>query len=190
MIPKGMTPWTKRGHAPTNSELIDFFEMDISFSQVLIRPDSYINEFSSFFAITPPDCSQYRDAPLITQLANIYRSRAIGSYYQRNGSNVYPFARWGDERTYTTCLFPEKVAFTGLPKHSVIVVSSYGCYKTAEDKFHFHAGLYSLIDELEPEILLIHGSLSSDVAKSVARFTELHQYPDWISRRKGGHQNG
>lgn len=190
VIPKGMTPWTKRDRAPTDLELLEFFEKDFDFAEVLISPEGFIDEIKAFPAAVTLDCSQYRDAPFMAQLTNIYRSRAVGSYHQRQGANIYPFARWGDERTYTTAVLPEKVAFTGLPKHSVTVVSSYGCYQTAEDKFHFHSGLYSLIDELEPEVLLLHGSLAPDVAEKVSRLTELYQYPDWTTRVKGGPHHG
>ena len=38
---------------------------------------------------------------------------------QKNRIYVFPIVRWGDERTFTTEIFNDKVAFLGLPKHSM-----------------------------------------------------------------------
>lgn len=185
IAPEGFTPWTQRKRAPSNNELLEFFEKDVNFAEVLINPEDYIEDILAFPLFTPLDNSLYRDASLTAQVANIYRSRAIGSYYQRKGANVYPLVRWGDERTYTTCLFPEKVAFAGVEKRSPVVVSSYGCYRSKADKFHFEAGFMAMMDELEPSMVLVHGSISRGLANKVRVRTELHQYPDWTSRMKG-----
>ncbi|MBR6228616.1 MAG: DUF4417 domain-containing protein, partial [Eubacterium sp.] len=44
------------------------------------------------------------------------KSRAIGYFFQKNRVYVIPCVRWGDERTYTTRVLPEKVAFLGVEK--------------------------------------------------------------------------
>lgn len=185
IVPDGFTPWTQRKRAPTENELLEFFEKDVDFAEVLINPKNFVEDILAFPSFTPLDNSLYRDAALAAQIGNIYRSRAIGSYYQRQGANVYPLIRWGDERTYTTCLFPEKVAFAGVERHAPVVVSSYGCYQKSQDKFHFEAGFMSMLDELEPSIVLVHGALSRELADKARIRTELHQYPDWTSRMKG-----
>lgn len=185
IVPEGFTPWTQRKRAPTANELLEFFEKDVNFAEVLISPEDYIEDILKFPLFTPLDNSLYRDASLAVQIGNIYRSRAIGSFYQRKGANVYPLIRWGDERTYTTCLLSEKVAFVGVERRSPVVVSSYGCYQTRADKFHFEAGFMAMMDELEPSMVLVHGAISRSLANKVRGRTELHQYPDWTSRMKG-----
>lgn len=185
IVPEGFTPWTQRKRAPSTNELLEFFEHDISFAEVLISPEDYTEDILKFPLFTPLDNSLYRDASLAVQIGSIYRSRAIGYYYQRKGANVYPLIRWGDERTYTTCLLPEKVAFIGVEGHSPVVVSSYGCYRSRADKFHFEAGFMAMMDELEPSMVLVHGTISKNLTNKVRDRTELYQYPDWISRMKG-----
>ncbi len=185
LAPTGLTSWTNRRRAPSECEMLEFFEKDIDFAEVLICPEKYVDDIISFPIFTPLDCSLYRDASLTAQIANIYRSRAIGFYYQRRGANVYPLVRWGDERTYTTSLLPEKVAFTGVPRRSPVVVSSYGCFSGKQNKFHFNAGLMAMMDELEPSMLIVHGSLTVELARKLQNRTELHQYPDWTTRMKG-----
>ena len=120
VIPSGITPFSKREKAIGTDEAVGFFEKDPVFSKVLINPSSYVEDFRRFSFLLPVECSLYRDAPLAVQVANLYRSRALGSYYQRNGCNVYPLVRWGNELTYTTRYFPERIAFLGIPKHSIV----------------------------------------------------------------------
>ncbi|MCF0224618.1 MAG: DUF4417 domain-containing protein, partial [Fibrobacter sp.] len=107
IIPDGFTPFSRRNEAPIGNEVLDFFEMDFKFADVLRNPEIYVKELKKFPVVLPPDCSLYRDAPLYVQLLNIARSRIIGHYFQSQGLNVYPLVRWGSEDTYTTKLLPE-----------------------------------------------------------------------------------
>ena len=144
-IPTGFTPFTKRKKSLGTDDAICFFEKDPKFAEVLIDPAAYIDDFRRFRYLLPTDCSLYTDAPLAVQIINLYRSRAIASYYQRNGCNVYPMARWGNEYTYTTDYFPERIAFLGLPKHSVTCIGTYGCINSRIEKYHFKHGLKAML---------------------------------------------
>ena len=62
------------------------------------------------------------------------------------------WVRWGNELTYTTRYFPERIAFLGIPKHtSVVCLGTYGCISNREDKHEYKAGLDALMDCFEPE---------------------------------------
>ena len=182
--PEGFTPFSKRRYAPTKHEALCFFEMDTVFADVLRNPHAYIKEFNSFSIFVPCDNSLYRDSPLTVQIANIYRSRAIGHFYQAHGANVYPLVRWGDERTYTTCALPEKIAFAGIKHNSPVVVSTYGCIQGKENKYYFRSGLEAMIEELRPSLVLVHGSMPKEVFTAVENRSEFIQFPNWISRVK------
>ncbi len=58
---------------------------------------------------------------------------------------MIPNVRWGDERTYTTGVFPDPLALMGFEKHSTVSILSYGLVKTAEEKKHFKAGLEAML---------------------------------------------
>jgi len=75
IIPSGMTPFTYRNRITSGGEAICFHEKDPEFSDVLIRPDDYLDVFQKHILISP-DCSLYRDAPLAVQITNVYRNRA------------------------------------------------------------------------------------------------------------------
>lgn len=136
------------------------------------------------------DNSLYVDSPLTVQIANTYRSRAIGHYYQSRGYYVIPNVRWGDERSYTTCELPEKFAFLGLPKNSIVSIGTYGCCKSAEKQRQLRNGLIAMLNELEPEIVLVYGAMPDKVFKGLMDRTRFINYPDWTSVVKGGRQRG
>lgn len=165
--------------------------MDVNFADILINPAKYQAPLREFAAMISPDCSLYRNAPLAVQVTNVYRNRAIGSYYQRRGVYVIPQIRWGNELTYTTKYFPEKIAFLGTEKHSIVAIGTYGCIQTRDDKYHFKAGLEEMLFELEPEVVLVYGSMPNKVFEDYINCTNFIQYDDWTTRmHKGGNYNG
>lgn len=194
IIPADIVPFTKRNRTNSEKVAVGFYEMDTEFSDVLISPADYIEEFCKQPLVTPenikailsPDCSLYRDAPLSVQISNIYRNRAIGYYYQSHGAYVIPQVRWGNALTYTTQVLPERAAFLGVEKHSIVAIGTYGCFKTRDDKYHFEAGLAAMMDTLEPKIVLVYGSMNEKVFGPYLKSAQFIAYPDWITRVKGG----
>lgn len=186
VIPPGITPFSMRERAPSTKEAIGFHEMDVNFAEVLKKPEAFIDDFGRFGALISPDCSLYRDAPLSVQLTNVYRNRAIGSYYQRRGQYVIPQIRWGNEYTYTTKYFPEKIAFLGAQKHSIVAIGTYGCIDSRENKYYFEAGLEALMETLEPVVILVYGSMPEKIFGIYKKYAEFVQYPDWTTRMHSG----
>ncbi len=186
IIPKRIVPFTKLSKANSFEDAVAFYEMDPEFSDVLINPDNYIDPLQKHIFISP-DCSLYRNAPYAVQVANVYRSRAIGSYYQRHGAYVIPQIRWGNSLTYTTEVFPEAVAFLGVEKHSIVAIGSYGCSQTRDDKNHLKAGLEAMLMTLEPVVVLVYGSMPKKIFDDYKTVTQLVHYPDWTTLvHKGG----
>ncbi len=110
-------------------------------------------------------------------------ARFDGSYYQRHGVYVIPQIRWGTELTYTTKYFPEKVAFLGAEKHSIVAVGTYGCIQHREDKYYFQAGLEAMLETLEPEIVLVYGAMPESVFGSYLHLAKFVQYDNWTTSR-------
>ena len=190
VIPKGMVPFSSRKRDSNHEFFVCFYEHDCKFFDVINATDNYIEELKQYPGVISPDCSLYIDAPLCLQITNIYLNRAVGCKLQSEGLYVIPNVRWGDERTYTKMLFKEKVAFAGLPKHSIVSVGTYGCIKSKEAKYHFREGLISMLDEIEPEVVLVYGSMPESVFQGLDSRTKFINYPDWIRLKKGGMNNG
>ncbi len=184
IIPSGITPFSKRNRAPSLKEAIGFNEGDINFAEVLKKPESFIDDFGRFAALVSPDCSLYRDAPLSVQLTNIYRNRAIGVYYQQHGQYVIPQIRWGNEYTYNAIYFPQRIAFLGVEKHSIVAIGTYGCFDGKENKYYFAAGLDAMMETLEPKTVLVYGSMADNVFEKYFKYAQFVRYDDWTTRMK------
>lgn len=186
VIPKGITPFSERDRIPGPGEALGFFEKDPKFADVLIHPKFYVDEFRKIGTIISIDCSLYRSAPLAVQIENLYRNRAIGSFYQRKGVNVIPLIRWGNEYTYTTKYFPERIAFLGAEKNSIVCIGTYGCIDDKENKYYFQAGLEAMLETLTPKVVLVYGSMPKSVFSNYLNDAKFVQYPDWTKRMHGG----
>ncbi len=184
VIPSELIPFTQLTKSSSKSEAVHFYEHDKRFLDVLTCTKKFLPELSQFPAVISPDCSLYRDMPLCLQIANTYMNRAVGHYLQKNGIYVIPNVRWGDERSYSTSELPEKFAFLGVPKNSIVSIGTYGCIKSRENKFFFKNGLAAMIDELEPEVVLVYGGMPESIFGEFKHKTHFVNYPDWISTKK------
>ena len=148
------------------------------------KTEDFADDLKRFPGIITPDCSLYVDAPLVVQLTSIYLNRAVGYYLRKQGLCVIPNIRWGDERTFTTEVFRDKVAFLGVDKHSIVSIGTFGQIKGAESKRIFRDGLIAMLEELEPETVLVYGAMPKSIFGDLHNRTKFIQYPDWITRIK------
>ncbi len=185
IIPQNIIPFTSMKYSKDKSEFVAFYVHDIEFADVLTTIDDYLDVLSEFPGVITPDCSLYRDMPLCIQIINTFMNRSIGYALQSKGFYVIPNIRWGDERSYTRCIFPEPFAFVGVAKHGIVSIGSYGCIKSANDKKYFCEGLKAMLDELEPEIVIVYGSDSPKIFEQFKHRCKFVFYKDWISQKKG-----
>ena len=115
-----LVPFQERNRFASKNYALAFFEKDPEFKEVLDAPEDYVEDLKKFKFVVSPDCSMYRDAPLIAQLTNLNNSRKISYYWQTQGVIVLPLIRWGSDLTYTTEVFSEPPAFLGIGKHSPV----------------------------------------------------------------------
>ena len=189
-IPKQLVPFSKMAKADLKSFAVCEYENDREFRDLLLNPDEYISIIKEYQGFITPDCSVYRDMPLALQITNIYRNRAIGYCFQKHGVYVIPCVRWGDERTYTKKFLPEKIAFLGVEKHSIVSVGSYGQLKDRVNRYFFEAGMDSMMETLEPEIVLVYSKMPDNIEHKYPD-TKFVEYLDWTSTvRKEQEDNG
>lgn len=183
-IPQNLIPFSKVAYSVDCTEYVHFYEHDVVFRDFLREPELYVERLYRFPGIITPDCSLYRDMPLVLQMANTYMSRSVGCYLQEQGMNVIPNIRWGDERSYAPGITDIPFAFLGIEKHGIVSVSTYGCIRGKENKKHFHDGFHSMLSFLEPEIVLIHGAMPADVFSDIPTGLRCVHYEDWISQKR------
>ena len=184
IIPEGMIPFSIRERSSEYNDFVCFYEHDIKFREILTSTEDYVDDLRRFPGVITPDCSLYLDAPLCVQIAGIYLNRAVGYYLSKHGNYTVPNIRWGDERTYTDVLFGEKVAFQGIDKHSIVSVGTYGQIQSAESKRYFREGLISMLEELEPEVVLVYGPMPDKIFSDLKDRTNFIRYDDWMTRVK------
>lgn len=99
---------------------VHFYIDDYQFERVWRKPERYTKMLSRFAGVIGPDFSIYQDMPKAQQIWQIYRQRLLTAYWQQCGLRVIPNVSWSDESSF-------EWVFDGLPKNSVIALSSNGC---------------------------------------------------------------
>ncbi len=184
IIPEDTIPFSLMHRSERHSEFVVFYEYDLRFAEVLTSTEQFLEDLKMFPGVISPDCSVYRDMPLCLQIANTYMNRLIGHYLQEQGLYVIPNIRWGDERSYTTAVLPEKFAFLGVEKHSIVSVGTYGCIRSRTNRDYFKAGLDAMLEELEPEVVIVYGSMPDSLFGEYRDVTTFVQMEDWISKKR------
>lgn len=129
---------------------VHFYVDDYQFERIWDRPEFYIEKLWPFRCCLTPDFSLYTDMPMAMKVWNIYRSRLIGQMMQRDGLQVIPTVSWAEPETFG-------FAFAGLPKRSVLSVSTIGVKKDPEALRIWTAGMDALMEICEPKKLLVYG---------------------------------
>lgn len=133
---------------------------DYQFERVWNNPESYLELLRKFDCVVTPDFSEYWDMPVPMRKWNVYRSRALGNYWQRNGLTVIPNVTWCDKSSLGYCL-------DGIPKHSTVFLSTIGIQRDKECR---ELGLYCMdaaMKALKPSrVLLLGGDMGFDFRKT------------------------
>ncbi len=135
-----------------------FYEHDRNFERVWNNPKQYLNKLKKFRGVVSPDFSLYRNMPLVMQMWNTYRGRAIAVWLQNNGVEVIPNVRFGDERTFSFC-------FDSIEENKTVAVGTHGCIKHKEDKIFFKIGLARMVQRLSPKTIIVYGSAPDSIFK-------------------------
>ena len=135
-----------------------FYEHDIKFERLWNNPKQYLNKLKKFKGIISPDFSLYRNMPLVMQMWNTYRGRALANWFQKNGIEVIPNVRFGDERTFSFC-------FDGVEENKTVAIGTHGCIKRKEDKIFFEIGLARLVQRLSPKTIVVYGRAPDSIFK-------------------------
>lgn len=156
IIPQDIIVFSKCISNYNYKKWVHFYEDDFLFERIWRNPAKYLSVLSKYEGIILPDFSLYRDMPLVMQLWNIYRSRAIGCWLQSKGLKVIPNIRFADERTY-------QAACIGIEPGCTIAIGSHGTLKNQDDKLYFKEGLEYIVSELKPKSIVVYGKAPADI---------------------------
>ena len=129
---------------------IHFYVDDYQFERVWNYPEKYVDILKEYECILSPDFSLYMDMPMPMKIWNVYRSRQIGSYFQRQGIPVIPTISWAEKETFD-------FAFEGIPEGSIVSVSTIGVKENEDALKIWHDGMDEMIKRINPSAILVYG---------------------------------
>ena len=158
IVPQSLIAFTKARAKSKNADgsFVHCYEDDYKFECLWRQSKRYLPLMKSYGGAIAPDFSVYREMPIAQQIFNVFRSRAMGYGWTRNGIHVIPNVRWGDERTHKFC-------FDGLPTNSVLAVGTHGCVKHIDDRHYFIDGFMAMLERLCPKAIVVYGSASDKI---------------------------
>ena len=129
---------------------IHFFVDDYQFERCWNEPKKYVDVLRKFDCVLTPDFSLYMDMPYPMQQWNVYRSRALGFYWQSEGLTVIPTLSWSMPESY-------KFAFAGLEPGGTYAVSTVGVKNSENSLNVWHDGMSVAVKKLKPTRIIQYG---------------------------------
>ena len=130
---------------------VHFFIDDYQFERLWNYPEKYVDILKEYECILTPDFSLYTDMLMPLKIWNTYRSRQLGAYYQKQGIKVIPTISWAEKETYQFC-------FEGIPKGSIIAVSTVGVIKDKQASEIWVDGMKEAINRIKPSKIILYGT--------------------------------
>lgn len=170
-VPKGLLPFEKiHSKKYDKRRYLHFYMHDKYFAKVLTATKKYVDEFKLYDGVISPDFSLLVGQAKCLQETNTYFNRGIGFYLQTQGIPVIPNIRWSDCSSYEFC-------FLGVPKNSIVAVSTHGCIRSRKKKELFKSGLEEMIRQLSPTDVVVHGYMPDSVFSDYKKETRFHRFP-------------
>lgn len=153
---------------------IHFFLADYLFERTWSKLTQTADFLKDYKTVLSPDFSLYTDMPIAMQIFNHYKKMYVSKYWQDRGMRVIPVACWSDERSFDFC-------FEGMPKNSLVAVSSVGVMNNKNAQLLFSQGYSKMLEVLEPKQILWYGKEHECMDNSIPH---IIVQPSYIERFK------
>lgn len=182
-IPTNLIPFNYAMTSKYFRHGIHFYIDDYQFERVWNKPKTYTELLKKFDCVIAPDFSLYKNFPKPLQIYNLYRQRILTAYWQKQGITVIPNLTWSDIDSLN-------YALEGMPKHSVIALSTNGCLKNKQVKQEFLECFNKAIQYLMPIKILIIGRVPEEL-NSYKNIIKFNSYSNHFEKlHKGDIING
>ncbi len=151
MEPECLIPFNKAKTANGEKAGVHFFIDDYQFERIWRSPLRYTQMLRRFECVLTPDFSIYTDMPMAMKIWNVYRSRALGAFWQSQDLKVIPTLQWANPLTFDFC-------FSGIEPGGMVAVSTLGAAKGRLSRQMWQAGMKEAIRKLHPNTILLYGS--------------------------------
>lgn len=179
-IPKKIIMYDEAKLSTDYEAVVGFYKDDYKFDGIYRgiwnNSKDSLKILSKFAGVVTPDFSTNPDFPYPIKLYNTYRMRAFGFWLVKNGLKVVNNVRAGGPDTWDYC-------FDGVPKNSIVAISTVGCILRNEDRARFKLGLDKMVEVLTPHTILVYGSEPDDIFYKHKRAgTKIVSYKSQISQ--------
>lgn len=177
-IPKKIMPFSKAitFQGDLSDTFICFFSPDNTFERVRRNPRKYIHFFKRTAGIIGFDFSIHDDMPMVKQKAQINDNLSLSYFYGNIGIPIIPNLRCGVDE-----LLPEFLE--AIPKHSMVAIGTHGFFKKTREQCEWYCFLEKIINELEPSIIVVYGTLYGKMFDDFKKHTNFVFFDPWITQR-------
>lgn len=177
-VPTELIPFNDVSRAASlSTSAAHFYKADYKFKTAILRPLELVTHLRQFGFVLTPDLTLGDKMPPWQRIRNTVLSRAAGVIWQSRGIKVVPSLRWRDESDY-------EFVGSGLEPRSIFAVSSVGTRNDPRETQIFETGLRHFVQNLEPRVVLIHGTINFHLWNWLSDETQVLIYkPDSHFRR-------
>ncbi|MDO5295157.1 MAG: DUF4417 domain-containing protein [bacterium] len=179
VIPDTPVPFSQHAQCQNQNAFLVISEPDVNFSDILRNPEPYCQIANNYAGIITLEPALFTGAKLAEQIAVTQRNRTLAHCFQRHCVEVIPHLRWKDKNSYTATVLPDKIALIGLPLNSIVALETNSCLNSDMDKLRLQLGLQAVLEELQPQIILIFGAMPDEVFSNFQHDTVFVNYNPW-----------
>ena len=155
VLPEGLARFDKITETTDRNRFVSMFQHDPRLpwhgdEAPWLNIDGQAKKLLGFAGVIAPDYSVFPDMDLAPQFWNVYKNRVMSRFLRELGHLVIPCVQWADEPTFEFC-------FRGLPKRSIVAVSSIGCLKGLISAESFRVGYDRMVKAIDPEAVVFNG---------------------------------
>ncbi|MCL2798238.1 MAG: DUF4417 domain-containing protein [Firmicutes bacterium] len=137
----------KAGDEKNKHKTIHFFTYDWHFDAVFDKPEAALEKLDQYYALCTPDFSLYRGMPRAMQIANTFKSRWCGAFWQKQGMRVIPTVSACGPESWDFC-------FDGIEEGSVVAVSTYGRENAEREWMQSYN---KMLEVIKPSAIICYG---------------------------------
>lgn len=119
----------------------------------------YMDQLLEHPGIVSWDFSMLLNMPFSLQYWNCFRSRLLGSLYERCGGTCIPNIRPSDHRSFA-------YAFDGLPTEATVAMGVLGALRTPQEKAIFTTYVDETVKRLRPKNIVVYGTAPEEVFRA------------------------
>ena len=136
---------------------VHFFVDDYRFKDIYDHPERSLEKYSQYSFLLTPDFSTYADMNNWRQMESVAKNRWVGVFWQSKGLTVIPTVSWSTPSSFEFC-------FDGIEKSGTVAVGMIGCKRS---KSAFMRGYNKMLEQLEPESIIVFGSPFSEMKGNI-----------------------